>query len=80
MNSLQLFIFCNFFKYMWDVVVQHAYTCGLQWCKKHMYMGSIGVGRVNLQKMGFLEEQLSDGLEKNESKRAKGQVCMCREI
>jgi hypothetical protein len=45
-----------------------------------MYMGSIGAGRVHLQKMGFLEEQLSDGLEKNASKRAKGQVCMCREI
>jgi hypothetical protein len=27
-------------------------------------MGNIGVGRVHLQKMGFLEEKLSDGLEK----------------
>jgi hypothetical protein len=29
-----------------------------------MYMGSIGAGHVHLQKMSFLEEQLSDGLEK----------------
>jgi hypothetical protein len=42
--------------------------------------GSIGAGHVHLQKMGFLEEQLNSALEKNASKRAKGQVCMCREI
>jgi hypothetical protein len=45
-----------------------------------MYAGSIGAGCVHLQKKGFLEEQLSDGLAKNESKTAKGQVCICREI
>jgi hypothetical protein len=27
------------------------------------YAGCIGAGRVHLQKMGFLEEKLSDGLE-----------------
>jgi hypothetical protein len=43
-------------------------------------MGSIVVGHVHLQKMGFLEEKLGSALAKNESKRAKGQECMCREI
>jgi hypothetical protein len=37
-----------------------------------MYVVNIGVGCVHLQKMVFLEEQLSDGLEKNANKRAKG--------
>jgi hypothetical protein len=37
-----------------------------------MYVGNIGVGRIHLQKMGFLGEQFSDGLEKNASKKAKG--------
>jgi hypothetical protein len=37
-----------------------------------MYMGSIGAGRIHLEKMSFLEEKLSDGLAKNASKRAKG--------
>jgi hypothetical protein len=43
-------------------------------------VGSSGAGHIHLQKNGFLEEQLSDGLEKNASKRAKCQVCICREI
>jgi hypothetical protein len=43
-------------------------------------MGNIGAEHVHLQKMGFLEEQLNSDLAKNASKRAKGQVCMCREI
>jgi hypothetical protein len=46
--------------------------------QQRMYMSNIGAGHVHLQKMGFLEEQLSDGLAKNASKRAKGQVCICR--
>jgi hypothetical protein len=29
-----------------------------------MYAGSSGAGHIHLQKMGFLEEKLSDGLEK----------------
>jgi hypothetical protein len=41
-------------------------------------MGSIGAGHLHLQKMGFLEEKLGSALEKNESKRAKGPICMCR--
>jgi hypothetical protein len=45
-----------------------------------MYTSSFGAGCVHIQKMGFLEKQLNNGLEKNASKRAKGQVCMCREI
>jgi hypothetical protein len=45
-----------------------------------MYAGCSGAGCVHLQKFGFLEEQLSDGLKKNASKRAKYQVCMYREI
>jgi hypothetical protein len=43
-----------------------------------MYIGSIGAVHVHVQKMFFLEEKLSVGLEKNASKRDKGQVCMCR--
>jgi hypothetical protein len=42
-----------------------------------MYARSIGARRVHLQKIGFLEEQLSSALEKNGNKRAKSQVCMC---
>jgi hypothetical protein len=49
-------------------------------CSEHMYVGSSGAGHVHLQKMAFLEEKLSDGLAKNASKRAKCQVCICREI
>jgi hypothetical protein len=45
-----------------------------------MYMGSIGAGCIHLQKMGILEDQLSDGSTKNASKRTKGQVCICRAI
>jgi hypothetical protein len=30
-----------------------------------MYVGSLVAGCVHLKKMGFLEEQLSDGLAKN---------------
>jgi hypothetical protein len=45
-----------------------------------MYMGSIGAGHAHIQKMGFLEENLRSSLEQNASKRAKGQVCMCRAI
>jgi hypothetical protein len=37
-----------------------------------MYAGSSEAGHIHLQKMVFLEKQLSDGLEKNASKRAKG--------
>jgi hypothetical protein len=33
---------------------------------------SSGARHIHLQTMGFLEEKLSDGLEKNASKRAKG--------
>jgi hypothetical protein len=33
---------------------------------------------AHIKKFGFLEEKLSDGLEKNASKRAKCQVCICR--
>jgi hypothetical protein len=36
-----------------------------------MYVGSIGAGHIHLQKMSFLEEKLTDGLETNASKRAK---------
>jgi hypothetical protein len=36
-----------------------------------MYEGSSGAGHVHLQKIGFLEEQVSDGLAKNASKSAK---------
>jgi hypothetical protein len=45
-----------------------------------MYARIIGARCVHLQKMDFLEEQLSGGLEKNASKRAKGHVCVCRAI
>jgi hypothetical protein len=45
-----------------------------------MYTGSIAAEGVHIQKLGFLEEQLNSALAKNESKRAKGQECMCREI
>jgi hypothetical protein len=72
-------------------VVHHAYVCGLYWCKMHMYAGCWGAidvctqavlvqGTYIFKNVVFLEEKLSSGLEKNESKRAKGQVCMCREI
>jgi hypothetical protein len=37
-------------------------------------------GAYIFKKMGFLEDKLSDGLAKNESKRDKGQVCICRAI
>jgi hypothetical protein len=57
----------------------------------HKYVGCIGAssvctweilvqGMYIFKKWVFLEEQLSDGLEKNASKRAKYQVCMCRAI
>ena len=43
---------------------------GLQWCNKHVYIGSSGAGHVHLQKNGFLEELFSDGLAKIASKMA----------
>jgi hypothetical protein len=52
-------------------------------CVRKLYVrmaGSSGAGHVHLQNFGFLEEKLSDGLAKNASKRAKCQVCICREI
>jgi hypothetical protein len=39
-------------------------------------VGCSGVGCIHLQKNGFLEEMLSDVLEKIPSKMAQCQVCM----
>jgi hypothetical protein len=41
-----------------------------------MYVGIIGAGRIHLQKMGFLEEKLSDGLAKNARGPKARYVCV----
>jgi hypothetical protein len=51
------------------VVVQKVYVHEKYWFRAR-----------TSSKFWFFRRELSSGLEKDASKRAKGQVCMCREI